>query len=1114
MGFFDGITLDDFKALEPPAPPAPGLMRSAADTGLSLARGAVQGVKMLSDATGAGNPVSETLQRGIDWLSNNFSDYSQWEQLTSAQDQKAAALSGSTWEEIKAAARSFGKRPIDFLAEAAGTSIPTIAAAFLPGGQGAVLGRVAMLGMGGAQGAGSVKGQIFEEVEKAWKQAGSTPEEARERAAAAQDYFGSNSGQIALGTALGALAGSTGVEAGLVGRAAPKASIFERANVPRFVREGVKEAIPEAAQGGQETLAQNLALQNEGFDVPTMQGVAGNAVLEGLAGGAFGAAASPLHRQHAQAGARALATGGTVEEVIAGAMAVADSTPLAPAPVGITPGQEDRAMSAMERQARADDQALKFGTTPPPTPDLGARAAPGEASATTVETPPFSDRVLELRQQLADPAVRDALRALDERAFSTVAQYASVADRPDVNLPEATRERILSLAEGIVSRALLKPIKRTGVAGEPAPAGALPQPARAPAPQIGLDTSPTGTIRVDSRGNAAPETRADAIDTRQATAPRQRPDGMEQQVRGRPLPRDFQMVGEGTLTTPQRPQRETQLLTADGFPYGTRAAAVVRAKREGLDADAVEQVDGGFVVRTEPESVPAVPEQAEATVAAAPDDDYITKLFGTPEEQASAQARFMADADSKKRDLEGVRTLIAEQRQRAQKEHADWSGRVYKKNKTQVDLRGDGPSNQASMSIGAINESRRRNALDALSQELGAIDKLDKAMATDDGAARVMGNLRAVYEQAKKIAEAGNGLFKSADQQFEYMLLDELKVRGPSGRGNVTSNGLSKAALRLVNGEVPPKKQEAPAAAPPESAAPQRVGEPDGQGLQGQGRRRQEALTPTAPAQSGAAPAAFAVGDRFESGGKTWTVSAVEPKAIRATDGAGSSRTILVDSKTYTQAAQAREANAFPADKLARLSELTERTRADVGEQFTGFVRQYGRARADQMLDKALGEAEKEAVVRAERRAAEERARAEKQAAEKAERDRIEAEQEKARKAEQARAAAAEKAAQEERERLEAEERRARIVAEREEARRQSEERARQRAEQERQRAERERLAAEEEARQAEAERIEAERAEQERARARAAEEKRRRDELVSLRKREAVLNKLLACLG
>jgi len=1048
MGFFDGISLDDFKALEPAAPPAPGMLRSAADTGLSLARGAVQGVKMLSDATGAGNPVSDTLQRGIDWLSQNFSDYSQWEQLTSAQDQQAAALSGSTWEEIKAAARSFGKRPIDFLAEAAGTSIPTIAAAFLPGGQGAVLGRVAMLGMGAAQGAGSVKGQIFDEVEKAWKQAGATPQEAQERASAAQDYFGSNSGQIALGTALGAVAGSTGVEAGLLGKAAApaaaKASIFERAGVPRFVREGAREAIPEAAQGGQETLAQNLALQNEGFDVGTMQGVVGNAVLEGLAGGAFGAAASPLHRERrAEAGMRALATGTTVDEIIAGADAVAESG--LNAADGLSAVDENRAMSAMERQAAQDEGVLKFGTRAGPTPDLGSsRAAPAApASAAEVETPPFSDRVLELRQQLADPAVRAALRAMDERAFSTVAQYASMADRPDLNMPDATRERLLSLAEGIVSRATLKPIESRRTVGAPP---AAPQLEGAPAPQvprIGLDTSPTGTIRVDSRGTAAPETRADAVNTRQATAPRQRPDGMTQQVQGSGRPRDFVLQGEGTLTPATRAPAPQLLLTADGYPYGTRASAQARATREG---GTVVEVDGGFAVQKE-------------STSAQPD-------------MAGAAPGMAAGGDA---------------------------------------ARGDADAGQRTVRPGAAGPVR--------GPDTGA------APAGDGGRGPAPRGPDGVADAALTVGSS----FELDGKTWTVTETTDRMVRASDGQGSSKIIARGSKVWQAITGT----KAETPPAA---SSAGGNPGDGDGQGLQGQGRRREEALKPAAPPSGAPQFRRGKIGDKMAAGEVVLTASGRETspfprvdvttngkanrtvervnnwlmanalreaelrgdefnaRQFRATNWLNPSQADKDSAEEYLfgeqppvqpsvlkplrdridamrkpkpEPAPAADPDAFPTERLASLSDLTGRTRADVADQYTGLVREHGREKAGQMLDAAIETARKADTDRKAKAAAEEQARAEREAAEKAD----------------------------------AEERdRQRQAAERERAQREEDDRRREEEAQAAARAAEERAAKD--------------KADAERKQAEADKAKARRAEVVALRRREAVLKKLLECLG
>ena len=49
-----------------------------------------------------------------------------------------------------------------------------------------------------------------------------------------------------------------------------------------------KEFLTEGAEGSQEQIAQNLALQRQGFDVPTFRGAVSQGVLEGLAGAGMG----------------------------------------------------------------------------------------------------------------------------------------------------------------------------------------------------------------------------------------------------------------------------------------------------------------------------------------------------------------------------------------------------------------------------------------------------------------------------------------------------------------------------------------------------------------------------------------------------------------------------------------------------------------------------------------------------------------------------------------------------------------------------------------------------------------------------------------------------------
>lgn len=117
---------------------------------------------------------------------------------------------------------------------------------------------------------------------------------ARQQAVAAQEYLGKNAGQIALGTGIGAAAGRYGVESLLT----PGAAKAAEANLGRRVGTALVGEMPlEGVQGGQERLAANVALQNQGYNVPTFEGVAGQAAQEaamsGLAAGPVAAVRSP-----------------------------------------------------------------------------------------------------------------------------------------------------------------------------------------------------------------------------------------------------------------------------------------------------------------------------------------------------------------------------------------------------------------------------------------------------------------------------------------------------------------------------------------------------------------------------------------------------------------------------------------------------------------------------------------------------------------------------------------------------------------------------------------------------------------------------------------------------
>jgi len=279
------------QAAQVAAPAEPrGMARAVADTGLSFGRGAVQGVRMLTDLAGADNAVSGGLRSVEDYISSLKSAEAQADERTMAQILRDAEGKGLL-DQVVAGFRAFGVAPVQTLAQAVGTSIPTVATALIPGaGPAAVAGRMgAALGIGAGQGAGAVKSSIYDEVLQAQLAAGKTPEEAQALAAQAQAYGGPNAGQIALGAGLGAWAGRSGIEAAAdrlvrgTTQAAP--GIARRVGIG-----AAAEGVPEALQGGQEKFATNTALANEGFDVDPMAGVVASGTMEALAGAAMGGA--------------------------------------------------------------------------------------------------------------------------------------------------------------------------------------------------------------------------------------------------------------------------------------------------------------------------------------------------------------------------------------------------------------------------------------------------------------------------------------------------------------------------------------------------------------------------------------------------------------------------------------------------------------------------------------------------------------------------------------------------------------------------------------------------------------------------------------------------------
>ena len=283
---------DAFAAKQAPAAPS-GSGSWLGDVATAFKQGAVGSTKALTDVFGAQNAASASLGATSEALQKDYSAARQAELQAQADRMKQAEASGSTWEEIKAGLKNVAEAPAQAAAQGLGSLVPYVPTMFLGPLAGALrlarptvaalesISSAAPKVLGTAQGMGTVKGAVYDAVLQKETEAGVSPEVAKQKAETAQDYFGKNADQILLGGGLGYLAGSSGVERLLT---KPGVAAAPQGLARRIGTAAGEEFITEGPQGGQERLAANLAQQRAGYDVPTMQGVIGAGLQEGLTG--------------------------------------------------------------------------------------------------------------------------------------------------------------------------------------------------------------------------------------------------------------------------------------------------------------------------------------------------------------------------------------------------------------------------------------------------------------------------------------------------------------------------------------------------------------------------------------------------------------------------------------------------------------------------------------------------------------------------------------------------------------------------------------------------------------------------------------------------------------
>ena len=288
---------------------------SMADPSIRLAQHAVGAVQGVSNIFGANNPVSRGLADIGAGIGEKVSKgQKQLEEQNAAT--MAAAKGKGLGAETKAFLSTVAHDPLGKTAELVGGIAPALALAPFTGGasvEATLAARLAaaapMAGVMAAQSIGGTKGAIYSKVKEALLEAKVPPKLAEEKAQKAQSYVGPNVDQIALSGALGAIAGEVGLPASaakalgrkLVGEvvgegAATAAAQTATKGVARRAAEGfAKDATIMGGLSGQTKMAENIAMQRAGFNTPTFEGVASEAIQQGIMGGALGAGFGVMH---------------------------------------------------------------------------------------------------------------------------------------------------------------------------------------------------------------------------------------------------------------------------------------------------------------------------------------------------------------------------------------------------------------------------------------------------------------------------------------------------------------------------------------------------------------------------------------------------------------------------------------------------------------------------------------------------------------------------------------------------------------------------------------------------------------------------------------------------
>ena len=234
---------------------------SANDLILAAASGVVGAGKSIADVFGADTEFSKSLGATQKELGEKYSTARKQEMARRQYLERKAAESDSLTNEISTFLGGVAEAPLQSLAQGLGSIVPYVGTGVI--GKLANLGaptlRALNLAVGTAQGAGTIKGTIYDNVKDELVKSGMSEREAEEKASKAQSYLGENFLDIAAGAGLGAFGAKYGVEELLAQKLAAR-EVTKKGMARRIIEAGAAEAPMEGLQAGQEQLSVKVPL--------------------------------------------------------------------------------------------------------------------------------------------------------------------------------------------------------------------------------------------------------------------------------------------------------------------------------------------------------------------------------------------------------------------------------------------------------------------------------------------------------------------------------------------------------------------------------------------------------------------------------------------------------------------------------------------------------------------------------------------------------------------------------------------------------------------------------------------------------------------------------------